>query len=385
MATESGTTVKSDRLYYLDWLRVFSILAVFFFHNARLFNFEDWHVKNAVTGLAPEVFVMFISQWMMPIFFVLAGASVYYALKARTIGAFIKERFLRLIIPYIILGWLIISPIAVYLERLNHGEFSGSFFQFYSSHYFSGIYGLSETGNFAFVPLHMWFLGVLFIFSLVFIPLFREKGMGKSLASRFATLFEKPWAFLIPILLVALSEIFSNFISFGGGWNNLSYVVFFFSGYLIFSNLRIQENVRKYAPIALTLALILQAVQYMVDFGIIQITVSDPLGTMLWWVFRTIRSWLFILAILGFGSRYLNFDNRFLHYANEAVLPFYILHQPVILLIGFFIVQWSIGIAPKYLIVTTISFVVIMAIYELLVRRFNVIRFLFGMKLKKRS
>jgi glucan biosynthesis protein C len=72
-------------------------------------------------------------------------------------------------------------------------------------------------------------------------------------------------------------------------------------------------------------------------------------------------------------------------YCNEAVLPFYILHQTLILFIGSYIVKWNIGIAPKYLIISVTSFVLIMAIYELLIRRFNWVRFLFGMKTRKPS
>ncbi|MFC2059918.1 hypothetical protein ACFLTZ_02335 [Chloroflexota bacterium] len=112
---------------------------------------------------------------------------------------------------------------------------------------------------------------------------------------------------------------------------------------------------------------------------------KNTTGAIVYNIFETLRSWFFIIAILGFGSRYLNFNNRFLGYANEAVLPFYILHQTIILIIGFFVVQWSMGIAPKYFIICTTSFIVIMAIYEILVRRINILRFLFGMRLKKKA
>jgi hypothetical protein len=60
-------------------------------------------------------------------------------------------------------------------------------------------------------------------------------------------------------------------------------------------------------------------------------------------ILRALNVWCWILALLGLGDRYLNFNNRFLSYANEAVLPFYILHQPLIVVIGFFIVQLDIG------------------------------------------
>jgi len=360
------------------------MFTIFFFHNARFFNFEDWHVKNAVTGLGPEIFIDFLAQWMMPLFFVLAGASVYYALRFRTAGAFIKERTLRILIPLIIIGFFVISPPQVYLERLTHGDFSGSFFQFYYPHYFDGLYGLG--GNFAWMGMHLWFLLLLFVYSLIALPLFLpRKGTGKSLFSRLATLFEKPWTLIIPVLLFVAVEGFIDIPVRPGGWNFISYLLFFIGGYLIFSNTRIQENIKRYAVIALVTAVVLQAVGYIGEFIVKpDIPFGSPgyagVGIML-----SLRSLCWIIAILGFGSRYLNFNNKFLGYANESVLPFYILHQTIILIIGFFVVQWSMGIAPKYFIIATTSFVAIMAIYELLVRRINILRFLFGMRLKKKA
>jgi len=73
-----------------------------------------------------------------------------------------------------------------------------------------------------------------------------------------------------------------------------------------------------------------------------------------------------------------------LDYTNEAVLPFYILHQTVILAVGYFVLQWAIPDVLEWAVVVVISFAIIMALYECLVRRFNLMRFLFGMKpLKK--
>jgi hypothetical protein len=99
-------------------------------------------------------------------------------------------------------------------------------------------------------------------------------------------------------------------------------------------------------------------------------------------ILRALNVWCWILALLGLGDRYLNFNNRFLSYANEAVLPFYILHQPLIVVIGFFIVQLDIGTTAKVLILIASAFSAITLIYEILVRRINVLRFLFGMRLR---
>ncbi|MFC1969728.1 acyltransferase family protein [Chloroflexota bacterium] len=380
--TESSITAKPARLYYLDWLRVLAMFCIFFFHNARFFDFEDWHVKNDVTSLGADIFVGFCNQWLMPLFFILAGAAVYYSLKSRKARAFIKERTLRILIPLVIVGYFVICPPQVYLERLTHGEFSGTFFQFYP-HYFDGLYGLG--GNFAWMGMHLWFLVLLFACSLVTLPFFLpRKGTGRSLSSRLATLFEKPWTLIIPVLLFVGLEGFIDIPVKPGGWSFISYLVFFIGGYMIFSNTQIQENIKRYAVIALVTAVVLQTVEYTLWFAIKpDIPVGSPeyagIGIMIY-----LRRLCWILAILGLGSRFLNRNNRFLSYANEAVLPFYILHQTIILSIGFYVVQWNMVIPLKYLIISTSSFAVIMAIYDLLVRRINVLRFLFGMRLKEK-
>ena len=95
---------------------------------------------------------------------------------------------------------------------------------------------------------------------------------------------------------------------------------------------------------------------------------------------RAFNSWFWLFAILGFASRRLDFNNHVLKYAGEAVLPFYILHQSVIIVIGYFIIDWTAAVALQYLFLTISSFITIMALYELFVRRFNALRFLFGLK-----
>jgi glucan biosynthesis protein C len=57
----------------------------------------------------------------------------------------------------------------------------------------------------------------------------------------------------------------------------------------------------------------------------------------------------------------------------------------VILSVGYFVVQWAIPDLLKFVIIATISFAIIMLLYEFLVRRFNVLRFLFGMRPLKRA
>ena len=80
------------------------------------------------------------------------------------------------------------------------------------------------------------------------------------------------------------------------------------------------------------------------------------------------------------SMKYLAFDRPLLRSANEGVMPFYILHQTVLLCIGYFVMTWAINDAAKWVIVFISSFMVIITLYMLFIRKFEALRFLFGMK-----
>ncbi len=100
-------------------------------------------------------------------------------------------------------------------------------------------------------------------------------------------------------------------------------------------------------------------------------------------IIMSIANWSWVVFILSLGVRHLNFNNKVVIYGNDAVLIFYILHQTIILIVGWFVTTWDIGILLNYLIIIVFSFPLIIALYELLIRRINIVRFFFGMRLKK--
>jgi hypothetical protein len=95
-----------------------------------------------------------------------------------------------------------------------------------------------------------------------------------------------------------------------------------------------------------------------------------------------IDCWLFLMAFVGLGMRLLDFDNGLRRYAADAVLPVYILHQTLIIVIGYYVIQWNVPVVGKYFIVVIAVFLSALAIYEA-VGRINVSRFLFGIKVRK--
>ena len=54
---ESIAEAMKERRYDIDWLRVFAIAMVFFFHNARFYDPYPWHVKNAEQSFGMFLFV----------------------------------------------------------------------------------------------------------------------------------------------------------------------------------------------------------------------------------------------------------------------------------------------------------------------------------------
>jgi glucans biosynthesis protein C len=366
----------TSRQHYIDWLRVIATIGIFFFHNARPYDDGDWHVKNAQLSLGATQFVEFMNIWMMPLFFVLSGASVYYSLRSRTGANFLKERFFRIMIPWFLTGIFVMAPPQVYLERLSHGEFDGNFLQFLP-HYFDGFY--ASGGNFAWMGLHTWYLMMLSVFSVVLLPFFLPRGKtGASPAQSIAASLGRRWVLPLLWVPVGIAALLSSAIGLGfteqmGSWDILSYAMFFILGYMLFASPGLQESIRKQGGWFLVAAVAFSALHLILKFSVRPSFYEDI-------DVRLLAAWGWIVGLLWLGGRMLNFTNRFLAHVNGMVLPFYILHQTVIVVAAYFVVETGLAIPLKYGITAVVSFVVIVILFELLVSRIGPLRFLFGMR-----
>jgi glucan biosynthesis protein C len=370
----------ATRVSYLDWLRVVGILVVFVYHSSRFFNVEEWNVKNPVWYPWVEVWNRFATAWMMPLMFVISGASLFYALgKGGGAGKFVKDKVLRLLVPVVVCD-LTHASLQMYLERLTHGQFSGTYFQ-YLPQYFSS--------DLVWHGMHLWYLLVLFLASIILYPLLRWlRGRGRGMLSKIGDLLARPgaaYALALPVIVLVVLLDYSNAVMTGSaGWAYIIYLWLVLAGFLVVSDERVQASIQRlrWLSLALGLASIVSSL-FLLGMGAL-----PPFGTWryaLGWGTRALSAWCCVLAILGFGRKYLVRSTPFLTYANEAVLPFYIFHQTVLLAVGYFVVQWAIPSALRWVIVLVASFAIIMVLYEFLVRRYNVMRFLFGMKPRRRS
>lgn len=388
-----NSDIPSDqqRLYYLDWLRVFAILMVFVFHNTHFFDFIDWIVKNNTESPGMMVLFLLIHFWSMPLFFLLAGAGTKFALDCKSEKEYMLERIKRLLIPLAV-GMFLLAPPQGYVENLSKLKFDGSFWAYYP-HFFEDLsykFSLEAFGNNTY---HLWFLGFLFVFSALALPFFKflNSGIAQKIISYVASFCDKKgmiFLFAFPVLIshLVLRVSFPEY----SNWADFFYwFIYFIYGYVLFSHIKFIQAIGRHCKAAFIIALTcLLFIFVLLHFGSSITGFQFPnysLSSVIFMVIYSLLTWSWIIFLLSAGFKFFNFNNKFLKYSSEAAFPFYLLHQTIILAIGFYVVQWDMGIVPKFLTISSLSMIATMGIYDLFIKKVNFIRFLFGMKIIKKQ
>jgi peptidoglycan/LPS O-acetylase OafA/YrhL len=346
-----------------------------------IFNTWGWHVKNdqQFGGILQSI-MAFLHYWRMPLLFLISGAGTYFALGKRTTTQYLGERFKRLFIPFVV-GVFTLVPVQVYIERA--GSYS-SLLDFYP-HMFEGIY---PEGNFSWH--HLWFIVYLFVIALIISPFLNMLRSARlSLFIRRTEGFvTKPLALnilMIPLLLSQIIlrqyfEVNTNGL-FDDGASMALYVIFFLSGFMLLPNKNITEALRK------------QRLSYLAETVVITFIMfwlpsragSEHAGGIIWDVCSIFVALTCGLTAIGFAKHYLNRDSKFRKLANVAIFPFYLLHQPVIVVVGYFVVSMHVPVLLKFVLITSTSFTVVAGLYWLIIRRINFLRLIFGMKMIRKD
>ena len=384
------------RSYYVDWLRVLAVLALFPFHAGQIYNSEAaFYVKDKVSIPVIMGINSFIYLWHMPLFLFLAGIGSYYALRFRSGGVYLLERFRRLVIP-LIFGTLVLIPPLTYIRMFGDPDkvwpkgfahnavpgFDKSYFEYYPD-FFNGIY---PNGNLDWG--HLWFLAYLFTFSLIALPIFlylkSEKGRWvidslKKVASKSYGIF----LFFLPIAVIELllRRAYPNMQNLVSDWANfLMFITVFAYGFVMVSDDKFGEAIDRHWKTALISGLLI-AVALSVAFAAgIQTRLNEDTFYIVEMILRGISIWFCMIGFMGFGKRFLNRGGKLIKYANEAALPVYIIHLPMVVMIGFYVIKFDLPIAVKYLAMIILPLVSSVLLYEIAVRRFNAVRFFFGLR-----
>jgi glucan biosynthesis protein C len=376
------------RRWEIDWLRVLVVLLLVPYHAARIFDHDPFYVKNGqLTNAFDYWLVRAGDAFAMRLLLLLAGAATWFALRRRSGRQYAKERFLRLLIPFI-WGVFMLAPPNAYFARRIHSGYAESFFQFYPRFFEVGPEGIFLDFEGGFTVAHLWFILILFILALVALPLFLylRRASGQRLINMLAGLCTRPGGILLLAIPPAIADGLFE-LSEDPLFPILLLLIFFVYGYVMVADARFDQALRRHRRFALLCGPVLYAI-----LGAMGANTGMP-DWLDFAYYHLIFPWFTVVALLGYGKQYLGFtdgsrlSDRFLIYFGESGYAFYLLHLPILAFIGFYVVRWDalteLGTAAslllKYLIIAVGTFLLTTAVYELLVRRNNVVRFLFGM------
>jgi hypothetical protein len=382
-----------ERKYELDWLRVIVTINLIPFHVAWMithvigFSFVE---KGSAAWNILHGYVRFVSPLHMFLLFLVAGTSTSMALRHRSPRQYITERIKRLLIPlftfmvflFPVLGYF--WPTAIDIGGIDYLT------QFWPWCLMTTFYSEITGGpNWA----HMWFVAYLFIYSMIFLPLFLLIREGKSpyieswtrfLTSRRGTIFVMgippflAFAILSPIWPFFRNNLYSD-------WGYFAYnMSAFYFGFIIARDPRWSRTLDRHAVVSLVLGIIFSAAKLFMEYSAPSFsTPAFNLSYAFYSLVAGLNTWFWVVAVLSIARRTLSFTNRFLGYFNRISYPFYIFHLVVISVAGHYITLMRRGIVSEFVIICLVSFFVCVLCCEL-VKSTRVTRFLFGIKVKRR-
>lgn len=369
-----------QRRHELDWIRVLAFSLLILFHTGMMFNTWAWHVKNNQTIGWLEPIMGFLHQWRIPLLFFVSGSATWYMLGKYSVGRFVVERTKRLLLP-LLFGMFVVVPPQVYFERLFQGQ-TYSFAAFYSTIFQWVPY---PDGNLSWH--HLWYLPYIFMFSLMALPLlvFFKRGRGRRWLGTFQDFVSKGNRVYLLFLPVAVSEIAlrpfwphdaNNLL---GDWAQFAgMLIIFVLGFGLVESPSLWEALagKRWRSLALACT----------GFAFVlfswELDVKDPPVWLMsvYFFFRSLNMWLWIVAGLGLARQYLMFSNKTLEWAKDAVYPFYILHQTITVSVGFYLAPLDMAVGLKFLLLALATFGGCWLLYEGLIKRINLLRVCFGLK-----
>jgi hypothetical protein len=317
--------------------------------------------------------------------FLIAGADAWFGLRSRAVSDFIRKRFLRLLVP-MVPGLLILSPLQRFVTSSNPPPSLDHLWAFY----FAFFRDFHLDWDLQFVSrywLHLWFLGYLFVISLACLPfvLWLRGSSGRRLTSSLLAVAARRGGLLLLAAPLALSQVVlrSRFPAYQDWADVATYTLVFAWGAVIFSDRGFEAAIR--GQIRWLLA---GGVLSMAGIGVLTLVTPSHLAgdshapallQGLYALLLSVYIWSWLHAVLYLGIRWLNFPNRVQHYAQESVLPVYVIHHPLVLVIASFVVTWNWGVWPKFLVILAAVAVLTLGIYEFGVRRWRITRLVFGL------
>ncbi|MFF4901776.1 acyltransferase [Streptomyces sp. NPDC001068] len=397
--TEPEQAPTPARRPELDAIRMLVVIGLVFFHSALVFAADDdFYVKNAETSGAVVIIAGFGVVWAMPLLFLISGLGAWHSLQRRGAGGFARERLLRLGVP-LVFATLALNPLPQWLrlrsaDADHHESYLGFLPRFYDVHLEPEEFPFLVRGE-HFETGHLWFVVLLLTFSLLLVPMHRwlPRERVRRIGDRVArATLRRRGLVLLPALAFAGICAFAGLEEEYAGWHRWSYLLFFVAGFTLAADDRFRTVTRRDAGTAAWLGAAL-FVAAGPGFALADepFTETTPLATASRALFGA-AGWCLVVAIPGLLDRRRSKPphaartptptrrRRLYGYLAAAVLPLYVLHQPIVVAVAYFVTGWSAPILVEYAALVAIALSLTLATYEILVRRTRATRFLFGMR-----
>lgn len=396
----------------LDWLRVLIIVGLIPFHVVGLFAVAIVsYVQGEPTSQVLTIFSEFFGLWPMSLLFLVAGAGTWFALGRRTARQYVGERLLRLFVPFLF-ATLVIIPIQVYAIVSVYPQLIGigiipdvglhgdeSFITFYPVYLKGYAYFLTHFSIVRETVFwgHLWFIPRLLLYALATLPLLlwlRSEG-GMRFIERLSRLFDWPGSTLLLGLAIATPRILAaawfqlsgrSFPDASWGtyelWAQLGvFMMCFVLGYLIYASPRLLRTLQRDGSAALAIGIIGYILLQTPLGHLASVTEITPGGILMIFL-RAESEWLLVAGVLSVGLRFLTVSNALLVYLNEAAYPLYVLHMPVLILVGLTVTQGELSRIVTLPTIVLATLALTLGIYEFAIKRVPVLRLLFGLKPK---
>ena len=374
-----------ERVHYLDWLKVLIVYGILLFHASLIFTPNGWLVSNHDRSVILSAFAGFCFPWGIPAMFFIAGADAWFGLRSTPARVYVWRRVLRLLLPFAI-GLVVLSPYQRFVVSHNPPPEWSALPAYYVS-FLRSIRFEADPEWISRYWLHLWFLAYLFVISLVCLPLLawlRHEG-GRAFVNRLVGIAHWRVGLLLLALPLFVSQlVLRPFFPAYQDWADVATYVFVFAMGAIFITDRrfegaIVRDIRWLLAVGVFatagLGLVLTTTGYSMD----RLRVAPVGAQFAFALFWTLNVWAWNLAVLYVGIRFLNFANSAMSYAEESVLPFYVIHHPVVITLASYVVTWRLGVGPKFVVIVLFAYAITLTIYELGVRRWTLMRTLFGL------
>lgn len=378
------TQTLSTRRYDLDWLRVIAFGLLIFYHVGMYYVPWDWHVKSPYAGEFLEPAMMLLNPWRLSLLFVISGVAVKFAVDKAVQDRFAWNRFKRLFVPLVFGMFVIVAPQS-YFELRSEGVIEPGYWAFYQDYVrFDQKWELfTPTYN------HLWYVLYVLIYTLVAVP-FLGLLRGRGGLAFFRRMMGTPAILLVPVLPFVLYRFTTDIWSpethdiMKDVGAHVRYGSYFLIGILVAKSDAFWRGIAAYWKWSLGLAVLAGMVLTPV-WANWEGMVVDSAEMQAARALRIFYIWWVICALFGAGQAFLNRPGKLLAYLTEAVFPYYILHQTLIILAGVFLAGYRVGAVPEFLGVTLLTVLGCVLLHEYVIRRVPLLRPLFGLRPKPRQ